>query len=96
MKTIHKYPVPIDRDYFDLELPEGAEILTVQVQRDQVCLWCTVNTERARQFKHTFRLAGTGHELDNDELLKYIGTFQLNQGWVIGHLFEVLGKLSRN
>ena len=87
MKTIYKYKTVI-KDSFSIELPKGAEILTVQVDEKIICpcIWAVVETENEVE-ERFFRLYGTSHEMSNSSIKqKYIGTYQLN-GFV-GHLFE--------
>ena len=38
MKRVYKYPLQLN-DEVALDLPEGAEVLSVQEQRGGVCLW---------------------------------------------------------
>ena len=42
MKRIYKYQL-IVTDRQDVQLPEGAEILTIQTQVDTPCLWALVD-----------------------------------------------------
>jgi len=84
--AVYKYPIQAG-DHIDVEIPKGAEILTVQTQNDQPCIWALVD-ERAPTERRMFRLAGTGHPIDNPNSLKYIGTFQLHEGSLVFHLFE--------
>lgn len=86
MRRVYKYTIPV-RDVFHLDLPIGAEILTVQVQRNEPQIWALVNPDCQTERRY-FRLAGTGHAIGDRMLLKYIGTFQLHGGDFIGHLFE--------
>lgn len=88
MRKIFKYDVDIN-DYFTLELPKRAKILTVQSQRGVPYLWILVDPEE-KLMKRTFRVAGIGHIIDEpDEKLNYINTFQLYNGDLVFHLFEV-------
>ena len=89
-KTIYKYTVAYD-DIFVLDLPMGAEVLTVQVQYESPYLWALVNTEEQTE-KRYFRLAGTGHPIvyDMGKEYSYINSFQLNNGDLVFHLFEIL------
>lgn len=90
MITVHKITLEL-LDCFSLELPKNAKILSVQSQRNKPCLWVLLDTE-AEKVKRNFRLAGTGHEIEKEiaSQLEFIGTFQLNEGGFIGHLFEIL------
>ncbi|MBA7614272.1 hypothetical protein ES703_21535 [subsurface metagenome] len=90
MLTIYKYPIPIE-DHFTLELPKDARILTVQIQRGTPQLWAVVDPEAEKEIRH-FRLSGTGHPLGGSDFLKmsnYIGTFQIENGALVFHLFEI-------
>lgn len=89
MLTIFKYPVPIE-DHFTLELPKDAKILTVQTQRSAPHLWAMVDSETEKEVRY-FRLSGTGHPMGEDYLriINYIGTFQIENGVLVFHLFEI-------
>ena len=71
-------------------MPKGAQILTVQAQHDIPCIWALVEPKAglAEEETRKFRMFGTGHEIHDHSELFYIGTFQLNDGAFIGHLFE--------
>lgn len=90
---VWKYPIPLD-DTFLLALPEGADILGVQVQRGEPQLWVLVNPEVKTVENRRLRLAGTGHEIESrdGESLTHIGTFQLRGGALVFHLFEADGE----
>ena len=76
-------------DYFSLNLPEGAKILTVQEQHGGAQVWALVNPDNPTETRN-FRLAGTGHPIkESPDTLNYIGTFQLAGGNFIGHVFEI-------
>lgn len=86
MKTIYKYPVKIT-DAFTVDLPVGAEILTVQMQNDEPCMWVLVELEPGIRETRAFRIYGTGHMVNDKD--SYIGTFQQHDGRLVWHLFEV-------
>ena len=86
-QTIWKYPFEI-KDEICLEMPEQAQILTVQVQAGTACIWALVSPNPHRiAAKRWFRIYGTGHPVD--EPGQYVGTFQLHGGALVFHLFEV-------
>ncbi|MDI6603274.1 MAG: hypothetical protein QME57_04180 [Patescibacteria group bacterium] len=88
MLTIHNYSIPV-QDYFSLNLPKGAKILTVQTEKGEPKIWALVNPAYPTETRN-FRLAVTGHPIkESEEDLKYIGTFQLCEAGLIGHLFEI-------
>jgi len=90
-KKVFKYVLRID-DRITLNLPKGAEVLTVQTQYNQPCLWVLVDPFAAKE-KRVFRLAGTGHPISFDmgSDYKYINSFQMDDGALVFHLFEMLG-----
>jgi hypothetical protein len=97
MKTIWKYPLVI-KDFQEINLPENAEILTVQVQNYIPCLWALVDDDPEKDQKmYKIRIAGTGHTmsdylLNSGEEYKYISTFQLDNGSIIFHVFLIKNK----
>lgn len=88
MKQIWKFPLAVtDRQI--IEMPMGADILCVQMQRDSVCLWALVNPERDKA-ERIIDIYGTGHNMDDDYHGYHIGTFQLNGGALVFHVFEAV------
>lgn len=69
-------------------MPEGAQILSAQIQNGEVCLWALVDTEKPLKNKE-IRIYGTGHPYEyTDQDAKYIGTVQLKS--FVWHIFEKL------
>ncbi len=85
MREIWKYPVPIAVG-FDMDMPEGAEVLTVQVQGASPEMWALVHPDMPKVTRR-FRLYGTGQPIEGRSG-RYIGTFQMAGGAFIWHLFE--------
>ncbi len=83
---IFKYEITTT-DSQQIEMPRGATILTVQVQYANPCLWALV-AENADTELRTIRVFVTGHDVPRPVSMKYIGTYQLNEGSFIGHVFE--------
>lgn len=83
---IWKFPV-IGTDRFTHSMPKGAKVLSVQNQRGRPHMWVVVDPDAPLQLRY-FRLAGTGHVLGVDQA-GYIGTFQVSEGNLVFHLFEV-------
>ncbi len=73
-----------------IKLPEGAEILSVHPQREHVAMWFKCDDSKPTVSRH-FRVYGTGHQLD-DFPMEHIGTFLLEGGNLVFHLFEVFPK----
>ena len=87
MKRIYKYPLELTDTQF-VELPLGAEILTAQMQGDQLCLWAMVNTlPEAIKKNRRIEIIGTGNPVPTGDL-KYISTIQIEGGRLIFHIFE--------
>lgn len=84
-KTIWKYKLPSTTSFF--EMPEGAEILTVQLQNGTPCIWAIVNPD-AKLEERTFVFVTTGGHIPAGDNQKYIGTFQLYDQQLVLHLFE--------
>ena len=95
MLTVYKYEVPIG-DYFELELPKGADILDIAEQQHsvyfvkKVFLWALVDPDN-QLITRKFRFAGTGHPItENSYELLHRGTFQTDGGALIFHIFEIV------
>lgn len=89
MKTIHKYKLDIVGLPF-AKMPAKAEILTLQLQNGIPCIWVLVDTQE-ETVERQFITFGTGEKLPDDTSnLKYVGTYQLHNGQLVLHLFEVL------
>lgn len=84
-KVVWKYGIPIE-DNFNIDMPYGAKMLYFGLQYDKPRLWVLVNPSE-RMIKRRFRLAGTGHDI-NEEGLIYIGTVKMMDETLIFHLFE--------
>lgn len=84
-RSIWKYSAPIN-DRLLLMMPEGAQIVCVQMQGETPCLWALVDCS-AQQRQRAFSWRGTGQRFD--EQGEYIGTVQLHSGALVFHLFEV-------
>ena len=85
MKTIHKFPLEVT-DEQRIEMPEGSEILCVQVQHGQPCVWAKVIPDAAK-VKRLFAVYGTGHPMTVRSADQYVGTFQLQGGALVFHVY---------
>lgn len=83
MTTIFKFPIELNGLQI-VSMPEGAQILTAQMQGDQLCLWATVNPHAPAE-PRIIRVFGTGHQIVG-KTVKYIATVQ-HSGYV-WHIFE--------
>ena len=89
MKTVWKFPLRVDDEQI-VSMPDNAHILCVQDQSGTPCLWALVdpaNPPRERKIL----ISGTGHiREDLDDLVNYIGTFQMYGGGLVFHVFEAV------
>lgn len=94
-KAVWKYPAaPPDAtalysSEWALEMPVGATILFIEVQYGQPKMWAEVDAETDQYEIRRFKLVGTGHaEIESGD--KYIGSFLVNGGVFVFHVYEVV------
>jgi len=89
MKRIYKYPFEVG-SLVTIDMPEGAEILSVQIQAGTPCLWAMVDPAVESQINQ-FTIIGTGHDIPDimARNLEYVSTFQ--DGKYVWHFFKVSG-----
>jgi len=86
MKTIYKYPLRIQGHQI-LELPKDqAQILHVGEQNGSITVWAIINTEQEEMESHNVWIYGTGHDIEDAEKLKHLGTVQMRDG-LVWHVF---------
>lgn len=92
MKTIWKFQIRIT-DVQEIEMPKGAEVLTVQEMSGHVYLWAIVGEHSGETENRIFHIYGTGNPMPDIDRLsqarKYIGTVQQAEFYV-WHVFEVI------
>jgi len=82
--TIHRYEVPVDGAWHDLEL--GGDVLHVAARRPEtVELWALAGLYPPR--RRSFRAFGTGHDIPAAGQLAHRGT-ALAPGGLVWHLME--------
>ena len=82
---IWKWPLTVT-DRQTLPLPDGAEVLAVQVHGDTPHLWALVD-EKAALARRVFATYGTGHRVPDCPGI-YLGTYQIHGGALVFHVFE--------
>lgn len=90
-RRIFKYELD-ELDVKEIEMPQGAEILCVQTQRQTPCIWALVDPESVT-VKRKFEIYGTGEKITENTkttVRKYIGTYQVGEGYLVWHVFEVI------
>lgn len=90
MKTIYKYNLEA-KNTTTASLPKGAEILSFNYQNrnDELFIWALVDVKAPIETRK-FAIIGTGHPIDPEMNLKYIGAVHNFRGVFVFHLFEVL------
>lgn len=86
MHRIYKYAIP-DQEEFTLDLPAKAEALHVDVQHNKPFVWALVDPDE-KVTKRTFRVVPTGVDILESYKLAYVGTFLIDNGNLVFHLFE--------
>jgi hypothetical protein len=69
-------------------IPKDAEILSCQIQNENVCVWALVNPQKENEEKY-FECYATGEEMHQDMGIqrKFLNTVQFKNGLVF-HIFE--------
>lgn len=93
MRTIWKFPLPI-QDAFAIVMPVGAEVLSVQTQQGAPMLWALVDSEHSAT-QRLFAMRCTGQDCAGLTPYEYIGTFQVQAGTLVFHVFD-LGEFRRD
>lgn len=72
-----------------VEMPEGARVLGLQLQRGVPAIWALVD-ERLRTERRAFVTFPTGGALPADVgwALQFVGTYQLEADGLVFHVFE--------
>lgn len=84
-KQIWKFALPSTRNH--IEMPKGAEILSVQEQIGAPHIWALIDPSADKE-ERCFEVYGTGHDIHYDMGVerKFIGTVQLTA--LVFHVFE--------
>jgi hypothetical protein len=85
MATIWKYTLEPGRT--KLQMPQGAQVLTAQMQHGDLCVWAKVDPSRPLELR-LFDVYGTGHTMPADPRHCYVGTVQADGGALVWHVFE--------
>lgn len=96
MLTIHKESRSVDMltDMISFDMPADAEVLSVANQHECLCLWYKTDTDCRKRKVRWFRVAGTGHPLEDVaatkcDLGRFLGTALFLDGKLVFHVFEV-------
>lgn len=92
-KAIYKYDFGDDvADLIDLNLPTGAEILSVNNQHGRLVLWAVVDTDVETTSSRIFAVYSTGEILHMyiKNTMKFLGTVLFDDGDTVYHVYEKL------
>jgi len=90
MRTIWKFKIQtIDEQ--QIAMPFGAQILCVQIQNAEPYIWALIEDDSNQREERWIEVFGTGNPIGNASERKYIGTYQLDNGNLVFHVFEYLG-----
>jgi len=84
VKTIHKYMLDLEGKNL-IPMPKGAQILTVQLQRELCCLWAIVDSEQPEILRRIDTYSAECEFVGG----KYINTIQLRNGFPTIHVFDL-------
>ena len=85
MDKVFKYPLQILDEQF-VHMPKDAIILCVQVQRGVPCIWASCDPDNT-VIKRRIITYETGNPMRLNHG-KYIGTYQMDSGMLVFHVFE--------
>ena len=72
----------------EIRMPEGARILTVQTQGNRPCIWALVEEGKPLVVRR-FHIYEVGQTVSS-EIGDYVGTYQLEGGARVLHMFEIM------
>ena len=74
-----------------MEIPENGNILSVDEQHGNICIWIEINTKN-KKIPRQFEIFGTGTIMLEEEktVRKFIGTVKLHDSNFIFHVYERL------
>jgi len=84
-KSIWKFPVETT-DNQEIRMPAGAKILSIQTQSNSPCICAEVDTNAPKESRF-IDIYSTKDTLPNNPG-QYLGTYQLNDGMSIFHVYE--------
>ena len=85
MKKIYKYKLLTTST--TLDLPLNGNVIKVDVQNDEVCIWVLFHEEDEKNTEpRKFQIVGTGEPFDAEHRLMYLDSVQ--QGPFVWHIFE--------
>jgi hypothetical protein len=85
--SIWKYTLKAETSQM-VEVPFGAEILSLKTQGDDIVIYALVDTQETYTTSIEVRVYGTGHYIDvNIADYRFLGTAKLHGGALMFHVF---------
>lgn len=89
MKAVYKYILDPD-NIVTANLPRDSVPLHFAIQKGQLCLWALVDQAASGFEAHRFRMAGTGHPIDDDVTGgSHFQTMLVADGDLVFHFFRL-------
>ena len=87
MNAIWKFQLKVT-DLQEVEMPKGAQVMSVQEQNGALCLWAAVDSEQPKE-NRVIEIIGTGNPIPTTTTDRhFIGTAQMQKGALVWHVFE--------
>jgi hypothetical protein len=85
-RVIYKYPLEL-QGLNIIEMPKGAEILSIQEQLATITIWAILNPDEETKEKRFFEIYGTGQPFPVNRNYNWLATCVMKTGFV-WHVFE--------
>lgn len=87
---VFKYKIEPHGNETKLSLPFGAQVLRVEIQNNEVCLWALVDQNPNSFQQRSFAFFGTGQKIPPGNNMVFINTFFTDEKTFVYHAFEIL------
>ncbi len=84
--VVYKYKLK-QKDLQSILMPEGAKIISAQIQFGNIVLWAYCNPLNYVE-NRVIEILTTGNEVPNEYFREFLGTVQFIGGDLIYHIFE--------
>ena len=90
IRRVYKYRLPLNDKDETVSMPRCAKILTVQIQDGEPRIWALVDPSENVIVGRRLLVTVTGHDITWQDNMVHRGTFQLEDGALVFHLFEYI------
>ena len=88
--TVWKYPLSVEASTTFVDLPKGAEILSVATIAGSPHLWALVDPDETELVRRSLITLGTGWKVVSDAPFgRFVGTITGVKGWMVFHVWDV-------